>query len=179
MPKHVLDVGAGRAPWSIELARMSPTTRITAIDLPEELSALDEAIRAAAVESQFVTMALDVFRPRRNHELHSESYDLAILANVSHCFDARHNEELLRRVVPLIRYGGVLAIIEQVLDEKPDWARWAALYATGALHSAPGGYIFPLNVHRQRLEGCGCTGLRAIEICPLPPLTLLTAHRTH
>ena len=72
---------------------------------------------------------------------------------------------------------GVITIIDQVLEEDPDWRRWAALYALGVLHSAPGGYLFSVREYANWFAEHGSWRVIAYPVCPLPPLTLIVAER--
>jgi 2-polyprenyl-3-methyl-5-hydroxy-6-metoxy-1,4-benzoquinol methylase len=172
--QRILDVGAGKAPWSLALAAHAASSRITAVDLPEQIPILREAVTTAAMAGQFDLVGVDVFGASWPT---TGAYDLVVIANVCHLFDERRNLELLRRVVPLLRPEGTVAIIDQVLDEDPDWARWAALYVLGVLHCAPGGRLFPVRTYADWFGELGSWNVASRTICPLPPLTLITARR--
>ena len=49
---HVLDVGAGAAPWSIALAEADPSCHVTALDLPEVLAVTRQAVADASMQSR-------------------------------------------------------------------------------------------------------------------------------
>jgi SAM-dependent methyltransferase len=172
----ILDVGAGQAPWSMKLAATFPDVTITAVDLPEELDALRDAVRVAGMQDRFRLVGVDFFTSAWPADIRPGSFNLVLIANVCHLFDAARNTQLFQRVIPLLRVGGKLAIIDQVLEEDPDWRRWAPLYALGALHCAPGGQLFPVRVYTSLLAGIADWTVEVHPLCPLPPLTLITAH---
>jgi SAM-dependent methyltransferase len=170
---RVLDVGAGEAPWSIALAARDPDTRVTAVDLPGRIPVVAEAVRRAAVAAQFEVVGADAFDPAVQLDRH----DVVIVANVCHLFDERENRDLLGRAVTWLRPDGVLAMVDQVLEEDPDWDRWSALYAIGVLHHAPGGELYPVSTYHRWFTDLGLTAVSSAEVCPLPPLTVVTGRR--
>jgi SAM-dependent methyltransferase len=168
---RVLDVGAGSARWSLAFASESPTVRVTAIDLPEQAPAVREAVAAAGKTRQYDVVALDFLAGDLGQ---LGSYDVIVVANVSHLFPESNNRELLRRVGRVLRRDGVLAIVDQVLELDPDWERWSVLYALGLLHHAPGGYLFPVSTYARWLGEIGLPDVDRRPVCPVPPLTLIT-----
>ena len=126
---QVLDVGAGAAPWSLAVARRDPRCRVTALDLPGVLTTTQEAVAAAGCSDQFRYLAGDIFTV----SLGRSAYDLVLLGNLCHLFDAPTNRRLLRRLRPALRSGGRVAVVD-VLPSATDPAsrRSVALYAARA-----------------------------------------------
>lgn len=171
-PQRVLDLGAGRAPWSIALARINDRVRVTAIDLPQEREALLAAIDDAGYASRFEIRVCDAFRD----DLGS-GYDLVIVANVCHLFPAERNRQLLARAAAALAPGGTLAIIDQVLDLDPDWTVWSALYAVGLPHTLPGGHLFTIAEYSAWLSALGVEPSESAALSAPPALTLLTGRK--
>lgn len=167
---RVIDVGAGKAPWTMAIAARNATISVTAIDQPDKMEELERAVTTAGLERQFTLEATDVFESTILGE-----YDLAVLGNICHLFNESRNCELLGRVRTRLHEEGTIAIIDQVLNDDPDWARWGALYVTGALHTAPGGHLFAFNTYAKWLQDRGARTISQHPICPLPPLTLIVA----
>jgi hypothetical protein len=167
---RVVDVGAGKAPWTIAIATRNASISVTAIDRPERMGELQRAVTAAGLERQFTLEAMDVFQSTIRGE-----YDLAVLGNVCHLFNEFRNGQLLGRVRTCLHDEGTMAIIDQVLDDDPDWTRWGALYVTGALHTAPGGHVFDFKTYAEWLRKEGACTISLYPICPLPPLSLIVA----
>lgn len=168
--RRVLDIGAGEAPWSLAFAAHSADVRVTAVDLPEQIPALHEAIAHAGRIDQYQLVATDVFVDDLRL---LGRFDIIIVANVFHLFDEHRCAALLNRIVPLLDRHGVLAIIDQVFEEAPNWNRWAALYAIGVLHGAPGGHLHPARTYDQWLDRNGLSERAMVQLCPLPPLTVI------
>jgi SAM-dependent methyltransferase len=176
--QRILDVGAGTARWSIAIARASDA-HVTAIDVPEQIPLLQRAVDMdAAVKDRFTIIGIDLFGDHWLKTFETKKFELILVANVVHLFDERRNRLMLRRLLPLLCIGGTIAIIDQVLEEDPDWPRWAALYALGVLHCAPGGHLFALREYAEWFKEHGSWNLVARSVSPLPPLTLILAQPT-
>lgn len=174
IPNRVLDIGAGLATWSVALASWSDDMHVVALDLPTRIPDLSAAVARSGCSAQFEFAAADVFQDEIDT---SVLFDLVIVANVVHLFEARRTQELLSLAATALCPGGRLAVIDQVLDDNPDWLQWAALYAVGAPHWLPGGYLYTMNEYRAWLHEAELTSVHADEVCPPPSLTLITANR--
>jgi SAM-dependent methyltransferase len=171
---RILDAGAGTRPWSLAFARAWSDVRVTAMDLPDQLPATAEAVARAGLTSQYELVAADLFR---HHWASSQTFDLILVANVCHLFDGDKNRALLEILANRLAPGGALAIIEQVLEDQPNWHRWAALYAMGVNHHAPGGWLFTTPTYFGWLEACGLVDGWQRGLCPAPPLSCVVAYR--
>src|SRR4051812_15626265 len=173
-PRAIADLGAGRAPWSIALARRLPHARFLAIDLPGETVTLTEAVRAQGLAGQFEVRGADLLR---DPVAPAGSLDIVVLGNVAHLFDAETLRAVLSRAAGLLRAGGVFCVIDQVLDDDPDWAVWSALYAVGACAWLPGGTLYTESEYRALLVESRCSWLGMWPLSPSPTLTLMAARR--
>lgn len=167
----VLDVGAGAAPWSIALARTDPAVRVTALDVPEVLPATRRAVRAAGLTGRFHFQAADVFAT----EFPPAAYDLILLGNVCHLFDAETNRALLDRLRPALRAGGRLAIVDTLPSDEPEVRGELSLYALGLRARTQAGAVHPLAAYTEWTTEAGCPNLTTTALGGHPPLTLLTA----
>ncbi len=174
VPGRVLDIGAGLAPWSLAIAAASRDVHVLAVDLPGQIAALTEVVVAAEASAQFETMAADVF----TGDLRTAAgYDLVIVANVCHLFPAFRTRSLLIRAADVLAPGGVLAVIDQVLDDPPDWCQWAVLYAVGLPHVMPGGYLHTLDEYSTWMADAGLAADMAVPLSAPPGLSLVRARR--
>jgi cyclopropane fatty-acyl-phospholipid synthase-like methyltransferase len=174
VPHRVLDVGAGLAPWSLGLASCSDLVHVVALDLPEQMKELRGAVDRAGLGSRFEFVAMDVFRDEIDT---LDPFDIVVVANVCHLFGPAAARDLLAIVAKALRPGGRLAVIDQVLDDDPDWVRWAALYAVGIPQWAPGGHLHTESEYEQWIRASGLTHVDVRHLCPPPSLTLMTASR--
>lgn len=167
--RAVLDVGAGRAPWSLALARLVPAATVTAVDLPDVAGDLRRRLAADPADARFTVVAGDAFRDDLSRP---GGYDVVLLANVCHLFPAASNAELVSRLAGYLAPGGVLAVIDQVLDDDPDWTLWAALYATGLPHTLPGGFLFTADEYATWLRDAGLDPEPLVALSAPPGLCL-------
>ncbi len=168
-PRRVLDVGAGLAPWSLALARAAPDAHVVAVDLPPQIDSLADAVASAGLSSRFDVRAADAFQDDLSF---GQRHDLVLLANVCHLFAPRETRSLVGRLASTLATGGTLAIIDQVLDESPDWRLWAALYAVGLPHTMPGGHLHGLRQYAAWMESAGLTAEDPVPLSA-PPCHLL------
>lgn len=170
---HVLDVGAGGAPWSLALARRDPTTPVTAVDLPAVLPVTWHAVAESGRAAQFEYLAGDLF----TIEWEPSVYDLAIAGNVCHLFGETANRGLLRRLFGALRPGGTLAILDVVPSERLDGPRSAMLYVLGLLLRTGEGSAYPFSTYVAWLRAAGYEAIERVDLAGAPPITLITARR--
>ena len=161
-PRRVLDVGAGAAPWSLALAEAAPTARITCLDVPPVLARTRAQVEAAGLSDRFDHWPGDAFQD----ELPPGEFDLVLLANLCHLFDAGRNAVLLRRLRSTLAPGGTLAIIDVLPPEDPQAQPRVSLYELGLLLRTERGQVHGLEeyaawagaahfgpLHVERLDG--------------------------
>lgn len=170
---RVLDVGAGSAPWSRALARRDPACRVTAVDLPEVLEVTRRAVETDCVASQFRYLGGDAF----TLELELGAYDLAIVANFCHLFGESQNRRLLSRLRDTLHTGGVLAILDQVPNERHDGPRPVVLYGLGLLVRTSQGRVYPFSTYAAWLHQAGYEAVELSDLPSSPPTSLIIARR--
>ena len=170
---RVLDVGAGAAPWSLALAAHDPSCHVTAVDLPAVLQVTRQAVAAAGCAAQFAYMSGDVFAV----DWGRAAYDLAIVGNLCHLFDADANRRLLGRLFDALRPGGRLAIIDALPNDQLDGPRSVALYALGLLLRTQHGRVYPYFTYVGWLHEAGYDAVQRIALGEAPPLNLIMARR--
>jgi SAM-dependent methyltransferase len=171
--QRVLDVGAGAVPWSLALARLDATCSVTAVDLPSVLPVTRAAVRAAGREAQFEFLGGDLF----TIQWERARYDLAIVANVCHLFDEGANRRLLARLLPALRPGGRLAIVDILPNERLDGPRAVLLYALGLLLRTEAGEVHPFSAYVDWLRASGYERVERRELSVQPPVSLVIARR--
>jgi SAM-dependent methyltransferase len=107
-------------------------------------------------------------------DLPEEAYDLVLLANVCHLFDADRNRALLRRLRRVLRPGGTLAVVDALPSEDPDERRLLVLYALGLRLRTVAGAVYPLASYSAWTEEAGLGPVDAVPLSRTPPLALLT-----
>lgn len=108
----VLDIAAGHGLFGIAIARHNPQAEVFAIDWPNVLDVALENAQKAQVAERYHSIPGDAF----NVDFGTD-YDVVVIGNFLHAFDAPTCERLLRRVSAALKPGGVAAAIEFVPND--------------------------------------------------------------
>jgi ubiquinone/menaquinone biosynthesis C-methylase UbiE len=166
---RVLDVAAGAAPWSLALASRDPTVAVTALDLPGVIPETVRSVKERAMEGRYRFLAGDAF----SCDLEGP-YDLVLVANLCHLFDATANVRLLGRLRGALAEGGRIAVI----DVMPVGGRvppGVALYQLSLVLRTRGGAAHPFSAYVDWLTRSGYRSLDRIALEESSQLTLVVA----
>jgi SAM-dependent methyltransferase len=166
----VLDVGAGAAPWSIALAEADPSCHITALDLPEVLAVTRQAVADASMQSRFRFLPGDMFTVPLERR-----FDLVVLGNVCHLFDAAANQRLLQRLSRALRPGGTIAIVDILPTQEPEARCSVSLYALGLLGRTASGGVHSEDAYRTWLSAASFGSTAVRHTGGHPPISLIAA----
>jgi ubiquinone/menaquinone biosynthesis C-methylase UbiE len=123
-PLKVLDIAAGHGMYGITIARHNPEAQITALDWASVLEVAEENAEKAGVAARYSIIAGSAFDVE-----FGSGYDVILLTNFLHHFDAHTNEQLLRKVHAALKPGGKAVTLEFVPNEDrispPSPARFA------------------------------------------------------
>src|ERR1051325_9421980 len=108
----VLDIAAGHGLFGITLAKHNPNAEIVALDWPKLLEVAKENAEAAGVASRFRTLTGNAFEVE-----YGTGYDVVLLTNFLHHFDAPTCEKLLRKVHRALGSNGRAVALEFVPNE--------------------------------------------------------------
>jgi hypothetical protein len=169
-PLDILDVGAGAAPWSIALARRYPESRVTALDLPAVLTTTRRAVAAAGLVHQYDFLQGDIFLDG----FPDRSYDLILLGQFCHLFDAGTCAKLMELLKAKLSAGGTLAIMDGVPGSEQSAAYELSLYLR-----TKQGRLHPESGYARWLHDAGLQMAEPIEINALPAIMLITATRSN
>ena len=139
-PWKVLDIAAGHGLFGIELAKQNPNARITALDWKAVLAVASENAHKAGVSSRHSTIPGSAFEAD-----FGSGYDLVLLTNFLHHFDAPTNEALLKKVHAALAPGGRAVTLEFVPNEDRITPPTPAMFSMVMLGSTAHGdaYTFP------------------------------------
>jgi len=163
---RVLDAGAGAAVWSTGFALADESLEVVALDRPGVVDTAAAAAAASGIGHRFTTVAGDLFE----FSLPSNSFDLAIVANVAHLFPPAKNRELFARIRDVLSPGGEIIICDVFCEAGTDNLS-TALYALGLALRTPAGRTYTAEAVATQL--CEA-GFRDPVFSPLPaPLGVL------
>jgi 2-polyprenyl-3-methyl-5-hydroxy-6-metoxy-1,4-benzoquinol methylase len=137
---HVLDMAAGHGLFGIELAKQSPGVRVAALDWAPVLEVAKSNAKKAGVADRYETISGSAFEID-----YGGPYDIVLLTNFLHHFDARTNVSLLRKVRAATRKGGRVAALEFVPNEDRISPPIAAAFSLTMLGITPSGDAYTFN----------------------------------
>ena len=152
--RTLLDVGGGPGVYARALAdrgfEVSLLDRPEVIEFVGEAYGLDSAERIHLVPGDFLCALPEL------------TYDVVLLANVSHIYGPSTNSDLLRRVAERLNPGGCVAIIDFVRGV----SEFAPLFALTMLLSTDDGGTWSLSEYTDWLRGAGLERVRCATIGP-------------
>jgi ubiquinone/menaquinone biosynthesis C-methylase UbiE len=169
----VLDIAAGHGMFGITLALRNPNAEITAQDWKATLAVAQENAAKAGVQGRFRTLPGSAFDVEFGAD-----YDIALITNFLHHFDAKTCESLLAKLHRALKPGGRAVTLEFVPNEDRVSPPIPAAFSLVMLGSTPSGdaYTFPeLNGMLQR-AGFARTEAHALQLVPQTALISYKAH---
>jgi ubiquinone/menaquinone biosynthesis C-methylase UbiE len=160
-PLKVLDIAAGHGLFGIAVAKRNPRAEITALDWQAVLEVARENAAAAGVTSRFRTIAGSAFEVELGGP-----YDVVLLTNFLHHFDAATCEGLLRKVHAALVPGGRAVVLEFVPNEDRVTPPGAAAFSFVMLGSTRAGDAYTFAEYRRMLEAAGFGELALHELPP-------------
>jgi SAM-dependent methyltransferase len=133
-PVKVLDVAAGHGTFGIEIAKLNPRATIVAQDWPNVLEVAKENAQAAGVADRYRTIPGSAFEVD-----FGGGYDLVLLTNFLHHFDAGTNEQLLGKVHAALKDGGRAVTLEFIPNPDRVSPPIPAMFALMMLGTTPKG----------------------------------------
>lgn len=166
----VLDIAAGHGAFGIALARRSPKAEIVAVDWEPVLGLAQQHAKAAGMHDRYRTIAGDAFTVD-----YGSGYDIVLVTNFLHHFDAATNTNLLKKVHAALKPGGRVAVLEFVPNPDRVSPPMPAGFSLTMLAETAGGDAFTFAELRAQLVDAG---FNDVEAHGLPtPQTLLIARK--
>jgi ubiquinone/menaquinone biosynthesis C-methylase UbiE len=157
----ILDIAAGHGLYGLAFAKNNPQASIVALDWPNVLEVAKENARNAGVADRYSTIEGSAFDVD-----YGTGYDLILLTNFLHHFDAQTNEALLRKVHAALVEGGRAVTLEFVPNEDRISPPDAAAFSVMMLGGTPAGDAYTFPELERMFANAGFAGS---EIHQLPP----------
>jgi SAM-dependent methyltransferase len=167
---RVLDVAAGHGLYGITMARLNPVAQVTGLDWANVLAVAAENARLAEVT--------DRWRPLAGSALEvalGGPYDLILLPNILHHFDAATCERLLARMYGALAPGGRVAIVEFVPNEDRQGPPDAVRFGLVMLAGTPGGDVYTFGEYERMLRSAGFRDATMHDLVPTPGRVIVAA----
>ncbi|MCE9575979.1 MAG: methyltransferase domain-containing protein [Deltaproteobacteria bacterium] len=149
-PLRVLDVAAGHGHYGIAIARRFPNAVITALDWANVLAVASENAVAADVAGRYHLIpgsALEVDW--------GGPYDVVLLVNFLHHFDAATNDRLVERAYRALSPGGQAIILEYLDAPSEPPTLEVAAFALNSLAATEAGDVYSLEDYEAMLARAG------------------------
>jgi len=148
--RRVLDVAAGHGLYGIEIARRRPGAEIVAIDGASVLEAARENAAAAGVSDRYRCLPGSAFEVEWG-----KGYDLVLLVNILHHFDARAVVRLLKKARAAVVERGRVVAGEAPPNEDRVSPGPPASFALVMLATTPGGGAYTLAEYEAMFREAG------------------------
>jgi SAM-dependent methyltransferase len=168
---RILDIAAGHGMYGIVLAQTQPNVHVTALDWAPVLAVAAEHAERAGVASRYETLAGDAFTTPLG-----EGYDLVLVTNFLHHFNADRNIAFLRTIAGALRPGGQIAIVEFVPNPDRVSPPMPARFALTMLAGTPEGDAYTLADLTRMLDAAGFGGVAAHSL-PTPEALISATRR--
>ncbi|MBA2286674.1 MAG: methyltransferase domain-containing protein [Ktedonobacteraceae bacterium] len=170
-PVHMLDVGAGSAPWSAAFAKRYPAARVTALDLPEVVAQGQQHIAEIGLADRYTWIAADM----ETVTYPAFTYDLIIVGHVCRFIGEDRSRVLLKRLEQSLRPGGTLLLADVFLADDHTGPPPAVTLDLSMLVNTSQGHIWPCSEVSRWLSDAGLHQVQRLDVAG--PFPLLIAQK--
>jgi SAM-dependent methyltransferase len=160
-PWKVLDIAAGHGAFGITMAKHNPHAEVFAVDWANVLELAKENARKAGLDGRYHTLPGSAFEVE-----FGTGYDIALLTNILHHFDAAACEKLLRRAHAALKPGGRALTLEFVPHDDRVSPPQAAGFSLTMLAGTPAGDAYTFAELAQMFRNAG---FASSELHAIPP----------
>jgi 2-polyprenyl-3-methyl-5-hydroxy-6-metoxy-1,4-benzoquinol methylase len=162
-PIKVLDISAGHGEFGIAFAKQNARAMVTGLDWPSVLAVALENARNAGVADRYSTLPGSAFEVDFGTD-----YDIVLIPNFLHHFDAATNEKLLRKVHTALKPAGIAIAPDFIPNQDRISPQRDAMFSMQMLGATPHGdaYTFAELEAMFRTAGFARSELR--ELAPFP-----------
>lgn len=164
---HILDVGAGSAPWSAAFALQYPTAHVTALDLPKVVEQGKQQTDEMALSDRYTWIEADM----QAWQYPDLTYDLVILAHVCRFIGEERARTLLGMLHKSLRVGGTLILADVFLMDDRSGPPAALTLDLSMLVNTAQGHINTCAEVSSWLKDNGLSNIRRLDgVGPFPVL---------
>ena len=157
----LLDIAAGHGIFGISFAQANPNLEVTALDWASVLEVAKENAQRFGVADQFEWLPGSAFEVD-----FGTGYDVILLTNFLHHFDAATNESLLKKIHAALAEGGRVVTLEFVPNDDRVTPPMHAVFAMTMLASTAAGDAFTFAELRQMFSNAGFSNSELHDIPP-------------
>jgi 2-polyprenyl-3-methyl-5-hydroxy-6-metoxy-1,4-benzoquinol methylase len=165
----VLDIAAGHGIFGITIAKNNPNAEIVAVDWASVLTVAEENAAKAGVADRFRKIPGNAF------EVNFESgYDLVLITNFLHHFNAATNEGLLRKVHAAMAPGGRAVTVEFIPNEDRVSPHMDATFSLMMLGATASGDAYTFSEYDRMFRNAGFSRNELRELAPSPQRVIVS-----
>jgi ubiquinone/menaquinone biosynthesis C-methylase UbiE len=168
-PLAVLDVAASHGMFGFMIAQQNPLARITALDWPNVLEVTKANAAKWGLGERFSTIAGDAFAV----DLEGP-YDVILLTNLLHHFDAPTNIRLLKRMKAALKPGGKAVTLEFVPNDDRISPPMPATFSLVMLASTPAGDAYTFAEFERMFNEAGFTSSSQSQVQGTPQTIIVS-----
>ena len=159
----VLDIAAGHGLFGITVAQQYPNAQVYAADWDNVLTVASENAERMGVADRHHLIEGDAF-----DVAFGEGYDVALVTNFLHHFDAKTNTRFMKKVYDSLKPGGRAFTLEFIPNDDRVSPPGEALFALVMLAATPAGDAYTFAELKKICEDAGFTGNEHIPLAPMP-----------
>jgi SAM-dependent methyltransferase len=161
--KRLLDVGGGPGTYALEWAKLHAHLRATVFDIPPVLEVTRDYIKRYNLQDRVDTKAGDF-----NKDDLGTGYDLVLLANVVHMYDAALGRALARKAIDALVPGGRIVIHGFCTDDEETGPPADVIFALNMGLLTEGGGAHPVREMTRWLREGGVSDIRRFRVDATP-----------
>lgn len=165
----LLDIAAGHGIFGIVFAQQNPQLEVWALDWPSVLEVATENAVKFGVAKRYHLLPGSAFDVE-----FGEGYDLVLLTNFLHHFDAETNIGLLQKVYASLREDGRVLTLEFVPNQDRVTPRHAAGFSLVMLASTPSGDAYTFAEYDEMMKRAGFSRNELHCLDPLPSSLIIS-----
>jgi ubiquinone/menaquinone biosynthesis C-methylase UbiE len=169
---RVLDIAAGHGMFGIAVGQALSNAEITALDWPNVLEVAQENAARAGIGERYHLLPGSAFDVDYGND-----YDLILLTNFLHHFDAETCERLLRKVRAALSDKGKTVTLEFVPNEDRISPPGSAMFSLVMLGSTPHGDAYTFSELERMFKNAGFTRSILQELPPGFPQQLIISDK--
>ena len=166
---RVLDIAAGHGMYGIAVARANPDAEVVAVDWPNVLEVAQENARKAGVEGRYSTIPGSAFDVD-----FGGPYDLVLLTNFLHHFDADTCVKLLEKVHAALAEGGRAVTMEFVPNDDRVSPPPSAMFSLVMLAGTTGGDAYTFREFDEMFRRAGFSRSEFHQLDPTPQQMIIS-----
>jgi ubiquinone/menaquinone biosynthesis C-methylase UbiE len=160
--EHVLDLGAGGAPWTIALLRANPHAHAVVNDLAPVIEVARENVAQHDLTERCELLEGDYFAI----PLRDAAFDVVVLGHVLRAEGLEAAHRLLRRAVDALEPGGLVLVADYFVDDDRRGPLNALLLGVTMMASTPSGSTYTYAEFKSLLAGAGADFVEVLRPVP-------------